>query len=195
MLTHLQNASRASRVQAVPTRAARRIIIYMDDWQPQFQGNQNFTTSVLCFQKENNATLCKITPSFPCNMNGCQNTWTDNELLLPNCIIQEQARRIALMNTSAAIAQLETGLKNEGKNVDALMRKFYAFNGKWHHTHSLHGVFNRRAFTQDLYEAWVEFRFGAFTRDPVYLRKRGGRRRRRRKGRRRKRRRKRSSCV
>ena len=83
--------------------------------------------------------------------------------------MKEQARRNGLMNTSAAIAQLETGLKDEGKDVDALMRKFYVFNGKWHHTHSLHGVFNRRNFTPDLYEAWIEHQYGEFTRDDVHF--------------------------
>ena len=113
--------------------------------------------------------LVKATPDLICDTNGCSNTYTDNELLLANCIVRERARRNALMNTSAAILQLETGLKAEGCNVEALMQKFYAFNGKWHHTHSLHGVFNRRPFTQDLYEQWVEHHYGAFTRDPVHF--------------------------
>ena len=113
--------------------------------------------------------MCKATPSFICNANGCENTWTDNELLLPNCIARERARRNALMNTSAATLQLETGLKAEGCNVEALMNKFNAFNGKWHHTHSLHGVFNRRAFTQDHYEQWVEHQYAAYMRDAVHF--------------------------
>ena len=139
----------------------------MDNWRPRFQADQDDTLCVVCFERGFNITLNKLTPNFICNHNGCQNTWADNEALLPAAMAREQARRNDLMETSAAIAQLETGLKNEDEDVEALMTKFYVFNGKWHHTHNLHGVLNRRNFGAEYFAAWIEHQYAAFTRDPV----------------------------